>query len=414
MQSLGSSLMDSCGRISLGNIVELKRVDKPILTEAQVAIAQGEEPRKRQYLPTIHARGTFYDVGYAIGRTFRAAIADSVNRKFAFNDKTLLYSESRQGKELYNKLLANCLHHYPQYIRELRGMADGSGISFSKLFVLQVGSDIMSYSRGHADFKNITSSTTLVLNTKHQIMGQVEDQPASSLGNAFIVRASINEDNHYKEEFTAVCVAGSLPGWEMAVNYHGLAFTVNSIRIRNFNLNGIPKRIICRALLAAHSIEKAKMILYGSGFGIADAINVTCTFANDTKERIFYSIEVAPPTHDTTYSQLSIEVIKPGTTFSHYNGFKHLKQWLPNEDLDFVNWNRHKEQTIERYPMSNVNDIKNILGDTGNCRPFKNIFSVADQVFSSVVVGIFDLRARTLTIYLDNPKQAIPHAVINF
>jgi hypothetical protein len=52
-----------------------------------------------------------------------------------FNSKMLAYNSTPEGGALYASFHRTMARTFPQYLDEIRGMADGANISFSKLFL---------------------------------------------------------------------------------------------------------------------------------------------------------------------------------------------------------------------------------------------------------------------------------------
>ena len=65
------------------------------------------------------------------------------------------------------------------------------------------------------------------------MLGHTEDFVPSALHNCYVIHADITDTdvdgNKHNEKFTSFCYPGSLPGYCMNVNQHGLVFTINTI-----------------------------------------------------------------------------------------------------------------------------------------------------------------------------------------
>lgn len=72
-----------------------------------------------------------------------------------------------------------------------------------------------------------------------EILGHNEDALKETLNNFYIVSAHIispEPQGKWKvkeEKFTSLCYAGTLPGFTMSYNHHGLVYSVNIIWARN-------------------------------------------------------------------------------------------------------------------------------------------------------------------------------------
>lgn len=65
-------------------------------------------------------------------------------------------------------------------------------------------------------------------------------------------------------------------------------------------------------------------------------------------------------------------------------------------------------------PPSGKKDVIEMLGDNSGGRHcvFRENGCMDEEV-KTIAVGIFDLNARTLALYSDNPRQTLPHAVLS-
>lgn len=68
------------------------------------------------------------------GSAFRKQILTVMDNNTFFNSKMLSYNSTAEGKSLYGRFYHTVAAAYPGYLDELRGMADGANISFSKVF----------------------------------------------------------------------------------------------------------------------------------------------------------------------------------------------------------------------------------------------------------------------------------------
>ena len=67
------------------------------------------------------------------GSTFKTQILSTMARNSFFNEKMLPYNLTSEGAELYNSFLDSSARAFPAYLEEIRGMADGTNLSFSKV-----------------------------------------------------------------------------------------------------------------------------------------------------------------------------------------------------------------------------------------------------------------------------------------
>ena len=55
-----------------------------------------------------------------------------------FNDRMLPYNQTTEGSSLYSAYFDIASKRYPQYMDELRGMADGTQMKFSEVKIEQI------------------------------------------------------------------------------------------------------------------------------------------------------------------------------------------------------------------------------------------------------------------------------------
>ena len=85
----------------------------------------------------LMTRGTFYDVGYNVGLN----LSERIKRYFHesdFHQELLPFYDSRAGRDYYEECLRVSQDCFPQYVREVRGTADGAGLSFEHVFMANV------------------------------------------------------------------------------------------------------------------------------------------------------------------------------------------------------------------------------------------------------------------------------------
>lgn len=69
------------------------------------------------------------------GRTFAKIIADFVERYGPLQETYLPLYETPKGRQVYEETLACVQKQFPQYVREVEGTADGSGVPFYKVTI---------------------------------------------------------------------------------------------------------------------------------------------------------------------------------------------------------------------------------------------------------------------------------------
>jgi len=64
---------------------------------------------------------------------FKGMIQDLVETWDYFNNTLWKIYKTDEGKEVYGNCLQHCMNKYPQYVEEIKGMAEGSKVPFEKV-----------------------------------------------------------------------------------------------------------------------------------------------------------------------------------------------------------------------------------------------------------------------------------------
>ncbi|XP_069701200.1 beta-alanyl-dopamine/carcinine hydrolase-like [Periplaneta americana] len=376
-------------------------------------MATGERISRRNNIPIIYTRGTHYEVGFDIGRTFSGLIQNHIAIISLFDEYLPLY-ETEAGRKVYEETLASVRKNFPQYVREMEGFAEGAKVPFYKLFLLHLDVILPNVLNQKTDQKKDTGCSTVCCNEPgEEIMGHTEDALAETLGHFYFVSAHIVSDTPQgkwkvkEEHFTSLCYAGFLPGLTMSYNHHGLAFTCNSIRPKKLSSGKTPGAFLLRAMLAAKNLSQVQQILLDTGCGAAEGISVNMTFLNQEGDRLFHNAEVGPAVDGANESELCIFTASPGEHVYHCN--KYLRLQVPENESTMTSSN-HRHATMKSFPKPrNRKDVINILGDQSDKE--YSIFRETD-VTQTIAVGIFDFVGKTLSVYADNPKKNDPILVL--
>nr|KAG5714096.1 hypothetical protein BaRGS_020424 [Batillaria attramentaria] len=357
-----------------------------------MAAKPSREPRY-PCLTQLSTRGTFYDVGYNVGLNFSQRIQLFFAESDNIQHKLLPFYHTRVGRDYHEECLRVTEECFPQYVREVRGMADGSGVPFEHLFQLCIHEKIHpdSLASQHnaqsteGDFRPASAEkervrdefgcTTVYLNRPDlKLLLHNEDCDPLIKPYGYLLTAHIEEDG-VKEEFTSFCYPGCLPGRAMNFNKQGVVVTTNAL-YPDHTVRRAPSRVfLSRALLSARNLEDAVRILknepYGAAYGFCANI---CTSDGDMA-----AIEVGPnkPRADVHVHRVEEESDpdKP-CHYYHFNSYKHLKDALV------------------------------AMGDTADtvCPVFRT--PRPTDRGETVATGMFDVTAREMLVYQGNPAAA--------
>ncbi|CAH1968401.1 unnamed protein product [Acanthoscelides obtectus] len=323
--------------------------------------------------------------------------------------------ETSEGRKAYEDTL-NCVKsNFPQYIRELEGIADGAQVPFHKLFLLHMDNIIAYPCRKECEAKP-QGCSSICLNEKGQeILGHTEDALSETLNHYYYVAAHIISDKPEgkwkvtEEKFTSLCYAGHLPGYTMGCNHHGLVYSVNTISAKVLRPGKNPRHFITRALLSAENFAKAQEILRDRGCGVGDACSVNMTFLNQEGNRLFHNAELGPA-DKTDESQLNIFTASPGEYFAHCN--KYLRTKLDEADPEMSKSSVCRMEAFDKHGSPKTKkDVIEMLGDTSNSK-YPVFRDDPNDLVMTIAVGIFDCVEKTWSLYSDNPKKNDPLVVL--
>ncbi|NQV19612.1 MAG: hypothetical protein HQ534_13865 [Armatimonadetes bacterium] len=206
---------------------------------------------------------SYYDLGYAIGQRFSVQINESINRQadFLAMIETIISIDSVY---FYENLLANAEAAFPDYVDEIRGTSDATGIDFEILMRCNLFGDILALFLGSQEYSDIDipesplgCSTVSYNYNGNQYLAHNEDGFASLHDLMGVIKVSMPG----KPEFINFYYPGLLCGIAPSVTDVGLAFSGNHIQSANGDPNGVPHLFIFRSLLEAESVDEAISII---------------------------------------------------------------------------------------------------------------------------------------------------------
>lgn len=371
---------------------------------------------RRQAIPILYTRGTHYDVGYDVGRTFAALIKNFLQLSGPLNDTYLPLYNTDEGRKVYNATLESVKKSFPQYIRELEGTADGAQVEFHKLFLLHMDDILPIAVEGRNSINQPIGCSTICVNEPDcEILAHTEDALSEVLNHYYFVSAHIVSDspqgryNVTEERFTSLCYAGHLPGYTMNYNHHGLVFSINTLSAARLHGGKTPRHFITRALLSAENFVQAQQILRDNGVGAADGCSVNMTFLKQEGDRLFHNAEMGPAERDQ--SQLNILTVSPGEYTCHANMYLRLP--VPEVTGLIIDSSVERMKTFNAFKApKTLNDVIRMLGDQSAQEHTVFREKDAKDVIKTVCVGIFDCKRRTWSLYSDNPKFNAPLVVM--
>jgi len=208
-------------------------------------------------LTVITASGDAYGVGRMIGE----AIAGSVQQVTVHNEELIETEQRWSGSPYLDQLIAAARRTFPQYVRELEGMADGMGIAFDRAFLWNCRGDLrwpddISPAVAAGLGEGCTSLIIPALGDQPAVIAHNEDGSADYHGQCYWVSAKPDDG----PGFESYLYPGMMPGHTLGANGAGIVQTINNIRVHDLK-PGIPRHFICRAVLDAQNMDEALGLL---------------------------------------------------------------------------------------------------------------------------------------------------------
>ncbi len=196
----------------------------------------------------IEVEGSYYDVGFQMGSALKnkikktIKIPEKVAREHKFFKIDYFIKISQKYFPYANK-------YFPQYVTELKGIADGADQDFNLVWLLNTEEVLIDM--------YFDKCTSIILKENGNMhLYHNEDFEQTYANNLAIVKAKINNS----AKFLSLTFAGMLPGSSVSVNSSGMVHGVNSLHPKDTKI-GLPKNFIARALTEAKSVNDALKIL---------------------------------------------------------------------------------------------------------------------------------------------------------
>lgn len=202
---------------------------------------------------SIELSGDAYEIGRGLGKAAVAALRDVVPRLARFR----ALEREWAGSARLAALLGAARSAYPEYVREIEGIAGGAGVDFETIFLWNCRGDFPGGGdQQHAEDAGCTTVMLPARGDDPAIIAHNEDDQAELDGHCFLVHARPTSG----AGFTSFYSPGLLPGHTFGVNDAGLIQTINHIRPHDQRV-GIPRHIITRAVLGSANLDAALAIL---------------------------------------------------------------------------------------------------------------------------------------------------------
>ncbi|KAL3854887.1 hypothetical protein ACJMK2_014123 [Sinanodonta woodiana] len=370
-----------------------------------------------QAIPLLFTQGTHYEVGHSIGSVFRERVQNYFNCSTMVQSCLVPFYESRKGRDIVDEYLITAEKCFPQYVREIHGMADGCGIQYEQLFLMNIAKEIYNINYKPIEPEpemHVYGCSSVCLNTPDvKLLAHNEDCDPMIGPYPYLVTAHIIDPGARsgiatceEEHFTSFCYPGTMPGYAFGFNKHGLVFTINEILAKNVSIGSSPVTFVSRAFMSAASVDEVVRISRNQGYGCADAFNVNI---GSLSSKEMWSLEVGPGKPESPLKLVPIEEQtdpEKACHYYHFNHFCHLEgvEQRYNVPCTFA----RAKRVSDMIPPRTVRDVKVILGDSKDTKyPIFRTPRYTDQALTVCTV-FFDILQKTMEIYTRIPNTDNP------
>ena len=202
-------------------------------------------------LPLVHARGRHGDLGFHVGSDRADQVhhmVETYRRLFRDGSEELGVADWAEGIRIARRYLPFVESALPQYVDEMRGLAEGAGLSFDDILVLNTIESITS-DRLHLGCTSLAAGGEATADGS-VLVAHNEDWYPDDLEDVFLVHG----EPEGEPPFLAVSYGGLLPN--IGFNAAGIAQCCDTVYAADVRL-GIPRTIVARHVLSATSLEQA-------------------------------------------------------------------------------------------------------------------------------------------------------------
>jgi hypothetical protein len=343
-------------------------------------------------IPQIKASGSHSEVGLVIGHRFRDQIHHLCDNYGFLQERLLPFHHSPAGRGLYASFLELHTSHFPGYMAELEGIAQGAGRPFEELFLVNLRGEyggLMALERPAGDAAESSPrgcTDCLVLTSDVALLGHNEDGPPAALGNVFVVRAHVEE----QPAFSALCYPGFLPGNALGFNTSGVLHTVDAVSPRQVRV-GLGRHFLARSLLDATSLKDAVRRVTVPGRAAGFTYNI-----GSLSERSLVCVEVSPEQHHVHEVQ---------GYYVHTNHYLHLSDVEQEIGTSSRARLARGRALCQATPPNRALQLLSLLGDEADGRyPIYRSATPPDAA-ATLCTALFDLDQRQLRIFAGHPER---------
>lgn len=353
-----------------------------------------------------------YDFGLAMGQQ----TASNIKRRYRLStslDFVLQFYNTTEGKKIFKSFVDLHDAAFPEYMDELRGIADGANQPFSTVFIMNLLEE-MRYAAEISGFGTFPRQDHC---SDYSVCDKItcfdvhnEDSGVDAANTSTLITVNgINGPNGVN--FTGFAYAGDLVTGGFGWNTHRVAFSLNYLGPVNNEVAvpGLGRVFIARDMLQADSVQDC--LKRGTRMGQCAAHNYQIMTMNPNSEyyRTILNVEVA------SHGRFSVHPISASDEdppYWHTNMFQSMQI---HQNIDWSSFGRNKR--VSELPIpTDAAEALSVLGDQYN-RSWP-IFHDEVTLHTDLSKGWtlatvhFDIDAGKATLFSGNPKnQKVQYSV---
>ncbi|XP_038886333.1 uncharacterized protein LOC120076545 isoform X2 [Benincasa hispida] len=327
-----------------------------------------------------------YQMGFLIGKRFSDTIRSRLEKDMVLREQLVPFAQTPESKPLIESLCKNNKAKYPTHWDELMGIVDGSEAPALEIILLNFRREILPFIQDEASIVDCTDdcSDLLIVSDSLALAAHNEDASFGLSGYTYLIKGKLQNGICY----IAYTHAGEIPSRAFSFNSNGLAFTMNTVRPVNDEIDpgAIGRNFISRDLLESTSFEDAIARIRSAEISLGHNYNVI-----DIQTRRIASVETA--------SKYRLSVHEVGATpFFHANMYSHLQ--TVKQIIDENSTSRKKRADV--MSKESKDDFLSVIGDTDNKE--YPIYMKGPKLYTMCSV-LIDLDEEMLSIFQGNPKN---------
>jgi predicted choloylglycine hydrolase len=339
----------------------------------------------------LEVRGSYEQIGFQIGKYFGKNMKEIIQQRSEWHSQLINILNTKKGRLVSKELLRITQKHFPHILQEVKGTADGAGISFDYIWAMAIKSELLGLEN------DPDGCSSIFFRDKNNIWLFHNEDGHSAYKNLMFALKVIPPSG---VSFISLVYPGIIPGNGPSLNNRGIIQATNYIGSSKSEI-GIPRYVIGRAILEAKSAQEAIDIATMQPRSYPYHHHI-----GNMNDQTYFSVETTPG--------LS-QVKEPEGLYFHTNHllFEQTKNYK-YEDEDYKNTSsisRYKAIKDELKDLdisrAKAEDFLKILSSHQNA-PYSPCRHPKDEVQGLTLgTAFFDLKKGCFRLYKGNPCKAV-------